>query len=117
MKHGVDGDQIVKITQEGRVGIEEEIEIGANTTIDRAFLYETRLGRGTKIDNQVQIAHNCRIGPYNMIASQVGIAGSTSTGRHVVMAGQVGVRDHVHLGDGARLGAMAGINNAGPARD
>ena len=102
--------------QLGWVEIGIDVEIGAGTTIDRGTYGPTTIGEGTKIDNQVQIAHNCRIGPHNMIVSQVGIAGSTSTGRHVVMAGQVGVRDHVHIGDGAILGAMAGITNDVPAQ-
>ena len=74
----------------------------------------TVIGDGTKIDNLVMIAHNCRIGRHNMICSQVGIAGSTTTGDYVVMAGQVGVRDHVHIGTGAMLGAMAGVANDVP---
>ena len=101
--------------QLGWVDIETDVEIGAGTTIDRGTYGPTTIGEGTKIDNQVQIAHNCCIGPHNMIVSQVGIAGSTSTGRHVVMGGQVGVRDHVHIGEGAMLGAMTGIINDVPA--
>ncbi|MCC7084837.1 MAG: UDP-3-O-(3-hydroxymyristoyl)glucosamine N-acyltransferase, partial [Pirellulales bacterium] len=71
-------------------------------------------GDGTKIDNQVQIAHNCRIGQHNLICAQVGIAGSSSTGDYVVIGGQAGLRDHVHIGSGARLSAMAGIVNNVP---
>jgi UDP-3-O-[3-hydroxymyristoyl] glucosamine N-acyltransferase len=100
--------------QLGYVELGAEVEVGANTTIDRGTYGPTRIGEGTKIDNQVMIAHNCRIGRHNMICSQVGIAGSTSTGDYVVMAGQVGVRDHVHIGDRAVLGAMAGIVNDVP---
>ena len=80
-----------------------DVEIGAGTTIDRGTYGPTMIGDGTKIDNLVMIAHNCRIGRHNMICSQVGVAGSTITGDFVVMAGQVGVRDHVHIGDGAIL--------------
>lgn len=95
--------------QLGNVVIGDDVEIGACTTIDRGTYGATLIGEGTKIDNQVMIAHNCRIGRHNMICSQVGVAGSTSTGDYVVMAGQVGIRDHVHIGDGATLGAKAGV--------
>jgi UDP-3-O-[3-hydroxymyristoyl] glucosamine N-acyltransferase len=95
--------------QLGYVELEADVEVGANTTIDRGTYTATVIGEGTKIDNLVMIAHNCRIGRHNMICSQVGIAGSTTTGDYVVMAGQVGVRDHVHIGSGAVLGAMAGV--------
>jgi UDP-3-O-[3-hydroxymyristoyl] glucosamine N-acyltransferase len=101
--------------QLGHVRIGCDVEVGANTTIDRGTYGPTIVGDGTKIDNQVMIAHNCRIGRHNMLCSQVGIAGSTSTGDYVVMAGQVGVRDHVHIGEGAILGAMAGVSNDVPA--
>ncbi len=101
--------------QLGNVEIGSKVEIGACTTIDRGTYGPTKVGDGTKIDNLVMIAHNCRIGRHNMICSQVGIAGSTSTGDYVIMAGQVGVRDHVHIGDGAVLAAMAGITNDVPA--
>lgn len=101
--------------QLGWVEIGQDVEIGANTTIDRGAYGATRIGDGTKIDNQVQIAHNCQIGRHNLICSQVGIAGSTTTGDYVVMAGQVGVRDHVHIGDRAILGAMAGVTNDVPS--
>jgi UDP-3-O-[3-hydroxymyristoyl] glucosamine N-acyltransferase len=100
--------------QLGHVEIGEDVEIGANSTIDRGTYSATVIGDGTKIDNLVMIAHNCRIGRHNMICSQVGIAGSTTTGDYVVMAGQVGVRDHVHIGKGAVLGAMAGVANDVP---
>jgi UDP-3-O-[3-hydroxymyristoyl] glucosamine N-acyltransferase len=100
--------------QLGHVEIGADVEIGANSTIDRGTYSATMIGDGTKIDNLVMIAHNCRIGRHNMICSQVGIAGSTTTGDYVVMAGQVGVRDHVHIGTGAVLGAMAGVANDVP---
>lgn len=100
--------------QLGHVEIGADVEIGANSTIDRGTYSATVIGDGTKIDNLVMIAHNCRIGRHNMICSQVGIAGSTTTGDYVVMAGQVGVRDHVHIGTGAVLGAMAGVANDVP---
>jgi UDP-3-O-[3-hydroxymyristoyl] glucosamine N-acyltransferase len=100
--------------QLGNVAIGEDVEVGACTTIDRGTYGSTRIGDGTKIDNQVMIAHNCSLGRHNMICSQVGIAGSTTTGDYVVMAGQVGVRDHVHIGTAARLGAKAGVSNDVP---
>ncbi len=96
-------------SQLGNVILEADVEIGANTTVDRGTYGPTIVGEGTKVDNLVQIAHNCRIGRHNMLCAQVGIAGSTTTGDYVVMAGQVGVKDHVHIGDRAVLGAMAGV--------
>jgi UDP-3-O-[3-hydroxymyristoyl] glucosamine N-acyltransferase len=100
--------------QLGFARIGSDVEIGAGTTIDRGTYGATSIGDGTKIDNQVQIAHNCRIGRHNLICAQVGIAGSSSTGDYVVIGGQAGLRDHVHIGTGARLSAMAGITNDVP---
>jgi len=94
--------------QLGHVEIGADVEIGASTTIDRGTYGATQIGEGTKIDNQVMIAHNCRIGRHNIICSQVGVAGSCVTGDYVVMAGQVGLRDHLHIGDKASLGAQSG---------
>lgn len=105
----------VLAAQLGNVEIENDVEIGAGTTIDRGVYGPTRIGEGTKIDNLAQIAHNCRIGKHNLICSQVGIAGSTTTGDYVVMAGQAGVRDHVTIGAGAQLGAMCGVSHDIPA--
>jgi UDP-3-O-[3-hydroxymyristoyl] glucosamine N-acyltransferase len=99
----------VKVPQLGHVEIEDDVEIGACTTIDRGTFGPTRIGAGTKIDNLVQVAHNCQVGRHNLFVSQMGIAGSSSTGDHVVIAGQAGVRDHVHIGDRAVIGAMAGV--------
>jgi UDP-3-O-[3-hydroxymyristoyl] glucosamine N-acyltransferase len=96
-------------SQLGWVHVECDVEVGANTTIDRGTYGATRIGCGTKIDNLVMIAHNCNIGKHNLICSQVGIAGSASTGDYVVLAGQVGVRDHVHIGDRTMVGAQAGV--------
>jgi UDP-3-O-[3-hydroxymyristoyl] glucosamine N-acyltransferase len=96
--------------QLGHVELADDVEVGAGTTIDRGTYGPTVIGEGTKIDNLVMIAHNCRLGRHNMICSQVGVAGSTSTGEWVVMAGQVGVRDHVHIGDKAVLGARSGVS-------
>jgi len=104
----------VACAQLGHVVLGNDVEIGANTTIDRGTYGATVVGDGTKIDNLVQIGHNCRLGRHNIICSQVGIAGSTTTGDYVVMAGQVGVRDHVSIGKGAILSAMAGIVNDVP---
>jgi UDP-3-O-[3-hydroxymyristoyl] glucosamine N-acyltransferase len=98
-------------SQLGNVELGCEVEIGANTTIDRGTYGPTRIGDGTKLDDQVMIGHNCVIGNHNLICSQVGIAGSTSTGDYVVMAGQAGLRDHIHIGDKAVLGAMSGVMN------
>jgi UDP-3-O-[3-hydroxymyristoyl] glucosamine N-acyltransferase len=99
----------VKVPQLGSVDIGDDVEIGACTTIDRGTFQATRVGAGTKIDNLVQIGHNCRIGKHNLLVSQVGVAGSCTTGDYVVMAGQVGVADHVHIGDKAQIGAKAGV--------
>ena len=95
--------------QLGYVRIESDVELGACVTIDRGTYGATLIGEGTKIDNQVMIAHNCRIGRHNLICSQVGIAGSCQTGDYVVLAGQVGLKDHITLGDRAIVGAQAGV--------
>jgi UDP-3-O-[3-hydroxymyristoyl] glucosamine N-acyltransferase len=108
------GGRHVLSAQLGYVRIGNDVEIGAGTTIDRGAYGATTIGDGTKIDNQVQIAHNCQIGRHNLICSQVGIAGSTSTGDYVVMGGQAGIRDHVHIGSRAMLSAMAGVTNDVP---
>ncbi len=98
-----------KIPQTGRVVIEDSCEIGANVTIDRGTIGDTRIGRGTKIDNLVQIGHNVVIGPYSIIVSQVGISGSTQIGKGVVLAGQVGVTGHITIGDRVIVAAKAGV--------
>ncbi|MGE3840390.1 MAG: UDP-3-O-(3-hydroxymyristoyl)glucosamine N-acyltransferase [Vicinamibacterales bacterium] len=102
----------VKIPQVGRVVIEDDVEIGANTTVDRPAIGETRIAAGTKIDNLVQIAHGVRIGRHVLLAAQVGIAGSTTVEDHVVLAGQVGVAGHLTIGRGARATAQTGIPNS-----
>ncbi len=99
----------IRAAQFGYVEIEADVEIGACTTIDRGSYDATVIGTGTKIDNQVMIAHNCRIGRHNIICSQVGLAGSVTTGDYCVFAGQVGVRDHVSIGHRATLAAKAGV--------
>ena len=101
--------------QLGHVRVGCDVEIGAGSTIDRGTYGATVIGDGTKIDNLVMVAHNCRIGRHNMLCSQVGIAGSTATGDYVVLAGQVGIRDHVNIGQGAVIGAQAGVANDVPA--
>ena len=95
--------------QLGFVQIGDDVEIGAATTIDRGTYGPTVIGEGTKLDNLVQIGHNCRLGKHNLICSQVGLAGSCSTGDYVVMAGQVGIADHLHMADRSVLGAKAGV--------
>jgi UDP-3-O-[3-hydroxymyristoyl] glucosamine N-acyltransferase len=105
----------VKVPQFGQVEIEDDVEIGAGTTIDRGTFQATRIGTGTKIDNLVQIGHNCRIGRHNLLVSQVGLAGSSSTGDYVVIAGQAGIVGHIHIGDGAVIGGQAGVTKDVPA--
>jgi UDP-3-O-[3-hydroxymyristoyl] glucosamine N-acyltransferase len=104
-----------KIPHVGRCVIEHDVEIGANTTIDRGSIDDTVVGAGTKIDNLVHIAHNVRIGRLCLIMAQVGIAGSVHVGDGVVLAGQVGLSGHLTVGDRARLGAQAGVFGDIPA--
>ncbi len=99
----------IPAAQLGYVKIESDVELGASVTIDRGSYGATTIGEGTKIDNQVMIAHNCKIGRHNLICSQVGIAGSSKTGDYVVLAGQVGLKDHISLGDHTIVGAQAGV--------
>ena len=98
-----------KIPHAGGCRIGDDVEIGANTTIDRGSVDDTVVGAGTKIDNLVQIGHNCRIGQRCLIMAQVGIAGSTRIGDDVILAGQAGIGGHLSLGDKARVGAQAGV--------
>lgn len=109
-----DGHRHVPIPQVGIVVLEDDVEVGANTAIDRAALGETRIGRGTKIDNLVQIGHNVRVGEDCLIVAQVGVSGSTRIGNRVVLAGQVGVAGHLSVGDGAMVGAQSGIGSDVP---
>jgi len=99
----------------GRVVIGDDVDIGANTTIDRGTGDDTVIGRGTKIDNQVVIAHNCRIGANCVLAGQVGLSGSVTLGEGVMLGGQVGVADHITIGAGARLAAKSGVMSDIPA--
>ena len=103
------GPGLEKFPQIGKVVIEDNVEIGANTTIDRAALGETRVGQGTKIDNLVQIGHNVKIGENSILVAQVGIAGSTTLGKNVILAGQVGVAGHLKIGDNCRVSAQSGV--------
>jgi len=100
-----------KIPQIGRVVVGNDVEIGANTTIDRARFGRTVIGEGTKIDNLVMIAHNVVIGKHCIICAQVGISGSTQIGDYVVLAGQAGLVGHIKVGDGAIVGAQSGLSN------
>ena len=106
-----ENDQHRLSRQLGYVEIGDDVEIGANTTVDRGTYGPTTIGEGTKIDNLVQIAHNCRIGKHNLICSLVGFAGSCTTGDYVTLAGQVGLRDHVTIGSHSVLGAQAGVSH------
>jgi UDP-3-O-[3-hydroxymyristoyl] glucosamine N-acyltransferase len=109
------GEHRIKIPQVGVVEIEDDVEIGANTTIDRATLGRTLIGRGAKIDNLVQIAHNVTVGANTVIAAQAGIAGSTKLGKNVTLAGQVGVVNHIEIGEGAIIGPQSGVPQSVPA--
>ncbi len=99
-----------KIPQLGGVLIEDDVELGANVTIDRATLGQTVVKRGTKVDNLVQIAHNVTVGEHSILVAQVGIAGSTTIGHHVMIGGQAGLADHLHVGDQVMIAARAGVN-------
>ena len=103
------GPRHYKVPQVGNVVIEDDVEIGANTCVDRATLGTTRVGRGAKIDNLVQIAHNVEVGPLSILASQVGISGSTKLGMGVVCWGQAGLVGHLTVGDRANIAAQAGV--------
>ena len=104
----------VKIPQLGTVVIEDDVEIGANVTIDRAALGETRVGRGVKIDNLVQVAHNVTLGDHTVMAAQAGIAGSTKIGQWAALGGQAGLVGHIEVGDRAQIGAQSGVTASVP---
>lgn len=112
-----DGAKQVKIPQIGIVEIGDDVEIGANCSIDRAALGVTKIGRGTKIDNLVQIAHNVVIGEDSVIISQVGISGSTELGDRVILAGQVGVTGHLKIGNDVLVLAQSGVSRSIPAKE
>ena len=101
-----------KIPQLGGVTIEDDVELGANVTVDRATLGQTVIQQGTKVDNLVQIAHNVTIGAHSILVAQVGIAGSTRVGHHVMIGGQAGLADHIVIGDQVMIAARAGVNRS-----
>ncbi len=104
-----------KLDQLGNVVLGDDVEIGANTTIDRARFQSTSIAEGTKIDNLVQIAHNVEIGKHSLIVAQVGIAGSAKLGDHVVLGGQVAVNGHIQIGNGVRVTACSGVSKSLPS--
>ncbi|HWB61602.1 MAG TPA: UDP-3-O-(3-hydroxymyristoyl)glucosamine N-acyltransferase [Chthoniobacteraceae bacterium] len=111
------GGKHVKIPQTGIVQIDDDVEIGSNTTIDRARFGKTWIQEGTKIDNLVQIAHNVVIGKHSVIVSQAGISGSTRLGQYVTLAGQVGLVGHLEIGDQVIVGAQSGVSKNIPAKE
>jgi len=111
----LEGGKYFKIPQVGNVIIEDDVEIGANVTIDRATLGETRIKEGAKLDNLIQVAHNCTIGENTVIAAQTGLSGSTHLGKGVRIGGQVGFAGHLEVGDGVSIGAQSGVHKSVPA--
>lgn len=109
------GPRHVKIPQLGRVIVQDDVEIGANTTVDRGSMRDTTIGEGTKIDNLVQIGHNVTIGRHCVIVGQVGISGSAELGDYVVLGGKASVGEHIKLGMGAQIGGTSAVNNDVPA--
>ena len=104
-----------RIPQLGGVVLEDDVELGANCTVDRGALVDTRIGRGTKVDNLVHVAHNVDVGEDVLIVAQVGISGSTRVGDRAVLAGQAGVVGHIEIGAGARIAAQSGVTKSVPA--
>jgi len=102
----------IKIYQNGNAIIEDSVEIGANTTIDRAVFGSTYIRKGTKLDNLIQIGHNCDVGEYSLMAGQSGLAGSTSTGRNVIIGGQSGTAGHLHIGDFTTVAGKSGVTKS-----
>ncbi len=107
----LDGGVHRKVPQIGNVVIGDDVEIGANVTIDRGALGSTVIGKGTKIDNLVQIAHNVEIGEHCIVIAQVGISGSTKLGKYVILAGQVGIAGHLKIGNQVTVAAQSGVMN------
>jgi UDP-3-O-[3-hydroxymyristoyl] glucosamine N-acyltransferase len=107
--HDTTTGEYTQFPQQGTLTIEDDVEIGANSTIDRGALEETRIRRGTKIDNLVHVGHNCDIGENVILVALTGISGSSTIGRGAVLAGQVGIGDHAHVGPGVILGGQAGV--------
>ncbi|NNE58110.1 MAG: UDP-3-O-(3-hydroxymyristoyl)glucosamine N-acyltransferase [Hellea sp.] len=114
---GIDGDEkgIVNLPHIGRATLGDRVRMGSNSCVDRGFMGDTEIGNDVKIDNFVQIAHNCRIGDGTMLAGHVGISGSCTIGKNVKMGGAVGIADHLTIGDGAQLAASSGVMNDIPA--
>lgn len=110
-----EGEGYSKIPQMGIVVIEDDVEIGANTTVDRATMGATRVRKGVKLDNLIQIAHNCEVGEHTVMASQSGVAGSAKIGSHCMIGGQVGIAGHLTVGDNVQIGAQSGIPNSVPS--
>ncbi|NCD42538.1 MAG: UDP-3-O-(3-hydroxymyristoyl)glucosamine N-acyltransferase, partial [Bacteroidia bacterium] len=106
-----EAEEFKKIAQIGNVVIEDHVEIGANTTIDRATLGSTIIRKGVKLDNLIQVAHNVEIGENTVIASQTGISGSSKIGANCMIGGQVGIAGHLKIGNNVRIAAQAGIGN------
>jgi UDP-3-O-[3-hydroxymyristoyl] glucosamine N-acyltransferase len=111
----VTGEAFLSVPQLGRVVLEDDVEVGANTTIDRGSLHDTHIGAGSRLDNLVQIGHNVRLGRGCVIVSQAGISGSTILEDHVMVAGQAGFTGHLRIGRRARVGAQAGVMSDVPA--
>jgi UDP-3-O-[3-hydroxymyristoyl] glucosamine N-acyltransferase len=110
-----DGERFHKIPHTGIVQIDDDVEVGANVTIDRATFGRTWIQRGVKIDNLVQVAHNVTVGEDSVLVAQVGIAGSVTIGHHAVLAGQAGIAGHIELGDRVTIGPQAGVGKSIPA--
>jgi len=110
-----DGDHWEKITQSGPTVLESDVEVQANSCVDRASVGETRIGRGVKIDNLVQVGHGSAVGEHTLLCAQVGLAGSTVVGKNVILAGQVGVAGHCNIGDGVVVTAQSGTHGDIPA--
>jgi len=111
----MDGKGHIKVPQIGRVIIQDDVEIGAGSTIDRGAIRDTVIGEGTKIDNMVQVGHNVSIGRHCVLVAQTGISGSVTIGDYAMLGGQVGVADHVNIGEGAKIAAKSGIMSDIPA--
>ena len=107
----------LKVPQTGRVLIQNNVEIGASTTIDRGSLRDTVIGEGTKIDNQVQIGHNVTIGRHCLLAAQIGLAGSLTIGDNVAIGAKAGLNNHIKIGDGAQIAAMSAVKDDIPANE
>ncbi len=110
-----DGERWEKITQSGPTVLESDVEVQANSCVDRASIGETRIGRGVKIDNLTQVGHGSAVGEHTLLCSQVGLAGSTVVGKNVILAGQAGVAGHCHIGDGVVVTAQSGTHGNIPA--